>query len=105
MNFYGWLVQIGVNYKQLENILQMFLGYYVQVQTLEQVSSSVLQYINVVARPLVLQEKDHPTSWTHAYADPSVSQCLLFLVTLNYEINYFSMTTPEIIQSMNHTDW
>ncbi|XP_018566720.1 voltage-dependent calcium channel subunit alpha-2/delta-3 isoform X2 [Anoplophora glabripennis] len=47
-------------------------GYYTPVPTLEQVTSSVLQYIGVVARPLVLQaekEGEHPVSWTHAYVD------------------------------------
>ncbi|KAJ8923671.1 hypothetical protein NQ315_010251, partial [Exocentrus adspersus] len=48
-------------------------GYYTPVQTLEQVTVSVLQYISVIARPLVLQAEtgdgEHPVSWTHAYVD------------------------------------
>ncbi|KAG5870579.1 Voltage-dependent calcium channel subunit alpha-2/delta-3 [Gonioctena quinquepunctata] len=44
-------------------------GYYTSVKSLEQVTASVLQYISVIARPLVLQADDHPVSLTHAYAD------------------------------------
>ncbi|KAJ3622682.1 hypothetical protein MTP99_018970 [Tenebrio molitor] len=49
-------------------------GFYTQVQTLEQVTTAVLQYINVIARPLVLQAKDHPISWTHAYVDMTLKE-------------------------------
>nr|CAI5832359.1 unnamed protein product [Callosobruchus analis] len=44
-------------------------GYFTHVQSLEQVTEAVLQYITVIARPLVLQGEEHPVSWTHAYAD------------------------------------
>ncbi|XP_046751290.1 voltage-dependent calcium channel subunit alpha-2/delta-3 isoform X2 [Diprion similis] len=46
-------------------------GYYSHVHTLSEVREQVLKYINVIARPLVLQELNHPLSWTHAYADIS----------------------------------
>ncbi|XP_046603816.1 voltage-dependent calcium channel subunit alpha-2/delta-3 isoform X1 [Neodiprion virginianus] len=46
-------------------------GYYSHVHTLSEVREQVLKYINVIARPLVLQKDIHPLSWTHAYADIS----------------------------------
>ncbi|XP_050314847.1 voltage-dependent calcium channel subunit alpha-2/delta-3 [Anthonomus grandis grandis] len=63
---------IGQELENVEEIKWMSCankGYYTQVATLEQVTASVLQYIYVIARPLVLQAEDHPVSWTHAYAD------------------------------------
>lgn len=44
-------------------------GYFTHIQAIEQVTSAVLEYINVIARPLVLQEEEHPVSWTHVYMD------------------------------------
>lgn len=29
----------------------------------------VLKYVNVIATPLVLQEEQHPPTWTHAFKD------------------------------------
>ncbi|XP_015127549.1 voltage-dependent calcium channel subunit alpha-2/delta-3 isoform X1 [Diachasma alloeum] len=46
-------------------------GYYTHVHTQEEAQEQVLKYIPVVARPLVLQGKEHPIIWTHAYADVS----------------------------------
>lgn len=44
-------------------------GYYVHLSTLAEVREQVLQYIPVMARPLVLQKNDHPVIWTPVYAD------------------------------------
>ncbi|KAJ8953279.1 hypothetical protein NQ318_015861 [Aromia moschata] len=57
------------NVEELKWISCANRGYFTHVQTLEQVTASVLQYISVIARPLVLQGEDHPISWTHANVD------------------------------------
>ncbi|XP_026478541.1 voltage-dependent calcium channel subunit alpha-2/delta-3-like [Ctenocephalides felis] len=44
-------------------------GYYVHLSTLAEVREQVLQYIPVMARPMVLWKSDHPTIWTPVYAD------------------------------------
>ncbi|KAF5280798.1 hypothetical protein FQR65_LT14944 [Abscondita terminalis] len=44
-------------------------GYHCHVDSLEQVTQAVYKYVMVLARPLVLQAKMHPLSWTHAYVD------------------------------------
>ena len=44
-------------------------GYYSHVQSLDEVAEEVLKYVNVIAAPLVLQKKDHPPTWTHAFPD------------------------------------
>ncbi|XP_046751190.1 voltage-dependent calcium channel subunit alpha-2/delta-3 isoform X4 [Diprion similis] len=44
-------------------------GYYVHLSTMAEVSEKVLNYIPVMARPLVLGLKDHPVIWTPVYAD------------------------------------
>lgn len=63
---------MGANYILHKYFNSFITGYYTPVSSLEQVSVSVIQYVNVIARPLVLQGEDHPVSWTHAYADVTV---------------------------------
>ncbi|XP_034236223.1 voltage-dependent calcium channel subunit alpha-2/delta-3 isoform X2 [Thrips palmi] len=46
-------------------------GYYSHVQSMNEAREDVLKYIPVVARPLVLQEVDHPIRWTPLFADTS----------------------------------
>ena len=53
-------------------------GYYVHLSTLAEVREQVLNYIPVMARPLVLGRHDHPVVWTQVYADVIVS-ILLFI--------------------------
>ncbi|EDW89685.2 voltage-dependent calcium channel subunit alpha-2/delta-3 [Drosophila yakuba] len=44
-------------------------GYYSHVQTLDEVHEEVLKYVDVIATPLVLQNDQHPPTWTHAFTD------------------------------------
>ena len=57
-------------------------GYYSHVQSLDEIQEEVLKYVSVIALPLVLQEKEHPPTWTHAFKDRSVrrrSEANLFI--------------------------
>ncbi|XP_050666412.1 voltage-dependent calcium channel subunit alpha-2/delta-3 isoform X3 [Leptidea sinapis] len=54
-------------------------GYYVHLSTLAEVRERVLEHVNVLARPLVLQREKHPVVWTPVYAnitDPKVADYL-----------------------------
>lgn len=54
-------------------------GYYVHLSTLAEVRERVLEHVNVLARPLVLQREMHPVVWTPVYAnvtDPKIADYL-----------------------------
>ncbi|CAG9816549.1 unnamed protein product [Phaedon cochleariae] len=42
-------------------------GYYTRIQDYGQIKESVLHYIEVMARPMVMYQNDHPIQWTPAY--------------------------------------
>ncbi|XP_044741328.1 voltage-dependent calcium channel subunit alpha-2/delta-3 isoform X3 [Chrysoperla carnea] len=44
-------------------------GYYVHLSTFAEVREQVLQYVPVMARPMVLSKSEHPVIWTPVYAD------------------------------------
>jgi len=47
-------------------------GYYVHLSDTAEVREMVLNYIPVMARPLVLGRHDHPVIWSQVYADIEV---------------------------------
>lgn len=47
-------------------------GFYVHLSTLAEVRERVLEHVNVLARPLVLQREKHPVVWTPVYANITV---------------------------------
>lgn len=49
------------------------IGWYTHMQSLEEVREEALRYMNVIARPMVLQGDQHPIVWSHAYADFQVT--------------------------------
>ena len=49
-------------------------GYYSHIVSLDQVQEEVLQYVSVIAGPLVLQGVEHPPTWTHAFTDTASNQ-------------------------------
>lgn len=48
-------------------------GFYVHLSTLAEVRERVLEHVNVLARPLVLQREKHPIVWTPVYANVTVN--------------------------------
>lgn len=52
-------------------------GYYVHLSDTAEVREMVLNYIPVMARPLVLGRHDHPVTWTQVYADLEVTNFAL----------------------------
>lgn len=59
----------GAEVKQIKWIACENRGYYVHLSTLAEVREQVLNYIAVMARPLVLHRTDHPIVWSDVYAD------------------------------------
>jgi voltage-dependent calcium channel alpha-2/delta-3 len=72
---------IGREVPDVTNIKNMACnnrGFYVHLSTLAEVREQVLEYIPVMARPLVLNRTHHPVVWSQVYADVIVSVIALF---------------------------
>lgn len=60
-------------------------GFYVHLSTLAEVRERVLEHVNVLARPLVLQREKHPIVWTPVYANITVSIYIISKWRFNFK--------------------
>lgn len=49
-------------------------GYYTRIDKYDTIKENVLHYIEVMARPMVMYQNDHPIYWSPAYVGGRVSQ-------------------------------
>jgi len=69
------------------------LGYYARVTTKGEVKDKVLRYLNIMSRPMVMQQS-HAVVWTNVYAHIAVSEVshiisITFLIKLANFQNIF----------------
>ncbi|KYB29565.1 voltage-dependent calcium channel subunit alpha-2/delta-3 isoform X2 [Tribolium castaneum] len=73
-------------------------GYYTRIENFDEINQKVLHYIEVLARPMVMYQTDHPIQWTPAYvggrADSFLNDKVGQLIT--------TVTTP-VFDRRNHT--
>ncbi|XP_023705860.1 voltage-dependent calcium channel subunit alpha-2/delta-3 isoform X6 [Cryptotermes secundus] len=56
------------NAEEMNKIACTNKGYYVRVSSTSEAREKVLNYISVMARPMVMYQNDHPIQWTPVYA-------------------------------------
>lgn len=50
----------------------LFIGYYTRISEIRDIEKSVLHYIEVMARPMVMYQNDHPIQWTPVFVGGKV---------------------------------
>ena len=80
-------------------------GYYVHLSTLAEVREQVLNYIPVMARPLVLNKTYHPIIWTQFYADkvePKMMDWWWEVEEKKEQRNWFSVNDSDLSVVKDH---
>lgn len=54
------------------NISKLFLGFYSRIDEYDTIREKVLSYVNVMARPMVMYQNDHPIHWTPPFVGGKV---------------------------------
>lgn len=57
------------NVREIQWMACLNRGFFVHIHSVEEVQQQVLKYINVIARPMILENKNPPPTWTHANID------------------------------------
>lgn len=53
-------------------LMTLITGYYEHIRSVDTIREKVLNYILVMARPLVMYENDHPIHWSSVYPSSKV---------------------------------
>ncbi|XP_026759265.2 voltage-dependent calcium channel subunit alpha-2/delta-4 [Galleria mellonella] len=57
------------NVREIQWMACLNRGFFVHIHSVEEVQQQVLKYINVIARPMILEGEKPPPTWTHANID------------------------------------
>lgn len=78
-------------------------GYYTRIETYDEIKDHVLHYIEVMARPMVMYQNDHPIHWTPVYVGGRVRILLFKLLwfQLKKHLITFRLTAFLMTKSVN----
>ncbi|CAH1121282.1 unnamed protein product [Ceutorhynchus assimilis] len=80
-------------------------GFYTRIQTYDEIRQKVLHYIEVMARPMVMYQNDHPINWTPAYvggradsfSDDKIGQLMTTVTTPVFDRRNHSVRVANIL--------